>query len=84
VAALGYPRPWVVEAVQRYTGGRSWELERRARSVLYTSVNDFKNQGVNEFRSVREALLTFGLAGGGRGMGDGGLGGGGSEGHADR
>ena len=62
LAAAGYPRPFVVEAVHGYTGEQSELLERHASRVLYTLVNDFQNQGINEFRSVREALLAFDLA----------------------
>jgi hypothetical protein len=62
LAAAGYPRPLVVEAVHGYTGSRSELLERHASRVLYTRVNDFENQGINEFRSVKEALLAFDLA----------------------
>jgi hypothetical protein len=54
LAAAGYPRPLVVEAIHGYTGGRSDLLEDRAERVLYTRVNDMRNQGINEFRSVQE------------------------------
>lgn len=54
LAAAGYPRPLVVEAIHGYTGGRSDLLDDRAERVLYTRVNDMRNQGINEFRSVQE------------------------------